>query len=99
MKIPILIEPISDDRFRATGIEPFVGSVEADTANAALAKMKQLLVDRLAQGARIEAIDLPHGANPWLDGAGMFRDDPYFDPWQQAIVDYRREANETADVP
>lgn len=32
-------------------------------------------------------------ANPWLDGAGMFRDDPLFDDWQRAIAEYRRETD------
>ncbi len=99
MRIPILIEPISDDRYRATGSEPFVGSVEAETPDAALAKMRQLIVDRLSRGACIAALDLPHVANPWLEGAAIFRDDPLFDDWQQAIADYRRDANQSADAP
>jgi len=99
MKIPILIEPISEQRYRATGSEPFVGSVEAESADAALAKLKQRIDDRLSQGARIAALDLPQGANPWLDGTGMFRDDPLFDEWQRAIAEYRREANQTAETP
>ena len=61
--------------------------------------MKQLINDRVAQGARIAALDLPNGANPWLDGAGMFRDDPLFDDWQGVIADYRRKANQIADTP
>ena len=99
MKIPILIEPISEQRYRATGSEPFVGSVEAETADAALAKMKQLIFDRLSQGARIAAVDLPDTANPWLEGAGMFCDDSLFDDWQRAIADYRHEVNQIADAP
>ena len=99
MKIPVLIEPISQERYRATGSHPFVGSVEAETPDAALAKMKQLIDDRLAQGARIALIELPSGANPWLEMAGIFHDDPLFDEWQQAIADYRREVNENADAP
>jgi hypothetical protein len=99
MKIPILIEAISEQRYRATGSEPFVGSVEAETADAALAKLKQRVDDRLSQGARIAALDLPQGVNPWLDGVGMFRDDPLFDDWQQAITEHRREADRVADAP
>ena len=99
MKIPILIEPISPQRYRATGSEPFVGSVEAETPDAALAKMKQLIDERLAHGAHIALIDLPSGTNPWLDMAGIFHDDPLFDEWQQAIAHYRREVSENPDGP
>jgi hypothetical protein len=55
-------------------------------------KLKQLIDDRVAQGARIAAFELSDGENPWRDGVGMFRDEPLFDDWQQAIADYRREA-------
>jgi hypothetical protein len=99
MKIPILVEPISGERYRATGSEPFVGSVEAETPDAALAKMKERIEDRLSQGACIAMLDLPHSPNPWLEGAGMFRNDPLFDDWQRAIAQYRCEANELADAP
>jgi hypothetical protein len=35
-----------------------------------------------------------HGSeNPWLKGAGMFRDDPLFEEWQRAIAEYRREVD------
>lgn len=99
MKIPILVEPVSAERYRATGGEPFVGSIEAETADAALAIMKQRIEDRLSQGARIAVLDLPLGPNPWLEGAGMFRDDPLFDDWQRAIAEYRCETSEFADAP
>ena len=99
MKIPILIEATSDHRYRATGGEPFVDSVEADTPEAALEKMKRMIDDRVARGDRILSLDVPEGANPWLDGAAMFRDDPYFDDWQRAIADYRRQSNGIVDAP
>lgn len=98
MKIPILIEPISHERYRATGSEPFVGSVEAETPDAALAKTRQLIDDRLAHGARIAIIDVPSSADPWLDMAGIFHDDPFFDEWQQAIAEYRREVDANPDA-
>ncbi|MCR4414326.1 MAG: hypothetical protein NUV77_18055 [Thermoguttaceae bacterium] len=99
MKIPVLIEPISHERYRATASEPFVGSVEAETPDAALAKLKERIDERLAQGARIALIDLPSGTNPWLDMAGVFHDDPFFDDWQQAIADYRRGIDEDPNAP
>jgi hypothetical protein len=99
MKIPVLIEKTPEQRYRATGGEPFCCSVEADSAKAALDKLRQLIDDRVAQGACITALDLPDGENPWLEGAGMFRNDPLFDDWQQAIADYRRKADQQADAP
>jgi predicted RNase H-like HicB family nuclease len=37
--------------------------------------------------------------NPWLRMAGIFKDDPYFDEWQQAIEDYRRQIDEDPNIP
>ena len=99
MKIPILIEATSEQRYRATVGEPFVDSVEAETPEAALEKLQHRIDDRVSRGARIAAIELPDDANPWLAGAGMFRDDPLFDDWQQAMADYRRDVNNMADSP
>jgi len=99
MKIPILVEPTEDQRFRATGGSPLVGSVEADTPNEAVEKLRDVIQDRLAKGAQFAAIEVPDGENPWLAGAGMFRDDALYDDWQRAIADYRREANEMTDAP
>ena len=99
MKIPVLIETTPDHRYRAAGAEPFAGVVEADTPDAALAQMRRLIDDRVAGGALVAELELPEGANPWLDGAGMFRDDPLFDDWQAAIADRRRQVNDSADTP
>jgi hypothetical protein len=99
MKIPILIEPTSEHRYRARGGEPFVVSVEAETPEAALEKMKGLIADRVQHGAVIAELDLPSGENPWLEGAGMFRNDPWFDDWQQAIAENRRQIDQAADAP
>src|SRR5438270_815105 len=32
--------------------------------------------------------------NPWIEFAGMFKDDPLFDDWQQAIKDRRKRLDE-----
>jgi len=37
--------------------------------------------------------------SPWRRMAGVFKDDPLFDEWQQAIADYRRQVDEDPNVP
>ena len=99
MKIPILIEATGDRRYRATGGEPFAIAVKADTPEAALDELKKGIVDRVARGGRIEALDIPGDSNPWHEGFGMFRDDPLFDDWQRAIRDNRRIVDDSAEGP
>ena len=99
MKIPVLIEATVGQRYRASAGEPFVASVEGDSPEAALQMMREQIELRVAQGALIATLDLPNGENPWLEGVGMFRDEPLFDEWKQAMADYRREANQRVDAP
>ena len=98
MKIPVLIETISGQRYRATGGEPFGGSAEGETPEAALQEMRRCIEDRVANGARIATLDLPDERIPWAGGPGMFRDSPLFDAWRQAMADYRRTVDD-ADGP
>jgi hypothetical protein len=79
---------------QAPTLEERVSHIEQD-----LARLKSRL-DRLPAGndsAPDEAAN--KSGNPWLEGAGMFRDDPLFDDWQLAIAEYRREVDANPDAP
>jgi predicted RNase H-like HicB family nuclease len=99
MKLTVLIEPVEKDGYRASSGEPLGLSAEGATPEEALGRLRQMLGTRLAAGARLVQIDVPAGENPWLRGAGMFKDDPLFDEWQQAIAERRRQLDEDPDVP
>ena len=99
MKIPVLIEAASPDRYRGSVGQPFGASAEGDSPEAMLRIIQQQIANRVPQGAHIATLDLPSADNPWLDGMGMFRDEPLFDDGQPAIADYRRRANRLADAP
>jgi hypothetical protein len=99
MKIPILIEVTPERRYRASVCEPLIADIEGDSPQAVMQKVQEYINERVAQGAVIAALDVPNGENPWLDGIGMFRDDPLFDEWQRAIAENRRDANQQADTP
>ena len=36
--------------------------------------------------------------HPWMQFAGMFKDDPYWDEFQEAIAEYRREIDAEDEV-
>jgi hypothetical protein len=52
-----------------------------------------------ASGARLVTLQVSDGENPWLKMSGMYKDDPLFDKWQQAIADYRRQIEEDPEIP
>jgi hypothetical protein len=97
MNIPVLIEPIANSGFRATGGLPFEIAVEGATRDEALGRLRAEIERRMAHGAIVVPLELtPAEGHPWVQGAGMFRDNPLFDAWQQAISEYRQQRDQDA---
>lgn len=101
MQIPILIEPVAGNGYRSRGGEPFGLSVEGATRQEVLEKLKKQLADYLCGGTELVTLEVPESPalNPWLPFAGMFKEDPYFEEWQQAIADNRRKMDEDPEIP
>jgi hypothetical protein len=74
--------------------------VEASDRATALSQIQQLLEIHLA-GAEIVSlpIKLPslERKNPWLEMAGVFKDDPQFEQMLEAIENYRHELDITIE--
>jgi len=98
MQIPVLVEPIIGNGFRARGIEPFGVVAEGTTRDEALRNLRQLLEARLVSGAEIVELEVAGAQHAWKPFAGMFKDDPLFDEWQKAIGEYRREVDSNANT-
>jgi hypothetical protein len=95
MTISVLIEPIVDGGFRATGGSPFVASAHGATRAEALDRLRLEIEGKIAAGAVLVPLEVGSNyANPWTNGAGMFKDNPLFDAWQESIADYRRSVDE-----
>ncbi len=94
MKIPVLIEPISDRRFRASGAAWDI-SAEGDTSEEALATLRQEVQQRLSGGSQVTFIDTEQlvpsskSEHPLARFAGCMKDDPLYDEWQAAVAEYR----------
>ncbi len=100
MEIPVLIEPVLGDGYRATGGEPFAVSAEGATRDEALARLRHLIAGRFSAGAEVVALQIPAASHPWEPFAGMLRDEPLFDEWQRAIQEaVTRNARDFARVP
>jgi hypothetical protein len=99
MAIQILIEPVANNGFRATSGEPLAMSAEGPTREAALGKLRKQLQARLKNGAELVLLELSSEPNPWLEFAGMFKDDPWIDDWKQSMREYRQERDAEPDLP
>lgn len=95
MQIPILIEPVTGGRFRARSGEPFVLSVDGDTAQEALGSLEKQLNERLRAGAQVAIMKLPNGVMTPGPQLALTADDAYKTDWvfkemQDAIAENRR---------
>jgi predicted RNase H-like HicB family nuclease len=82
----ILIEQTADGQSSATVLELPDCQVIAITAQEAMSQVQVRLTERLAT-AQIVSIEIPapQSQNPWIEFAGIFKDDPDFAEIAQAI--------------
>ena len=100
MQIPVLIEPVAGNGFRARGSEPFALSADGATRDEALASFREQLRARLRNGAVIVPVDVPMEGHPLAPFAGMFStDDPLVREWIQIMAENRREADQDSELP
>lgn len=99
MQIPILIEPISGNGYRATGGSPLAVVVEAPTRAEALAKLEEQLQARLRNGAEIVPLETAPQPHPLAQFVGMFKDDPLIKDWKKSMAAYRRQIDKDRDRP
>src|SRR5438132_7447230 len=82
MQIPVLLEPVKGNGYRARGTEPFAVSAKGSTREEALAKLRAKIQSRLKKGMEIVGLEVGPQRPPLAEFAGMFKDDPLFDDWQ-----------------
>lgn len=89
MQIAVLIEPNQPKGFRATTPIHLDVIAEAPTEDAAI----QMLSDRLRE-ARMVTVEIPIKADKnWMAAAGCLKDEPDFEKYREAILEYRRQVD------
>jgi len=101
MQIPVTLERVIGNGYRARCDQPRELIAEGTTREAALQNLQALFEKSFPNGVELESIEfeVKDEVNPWIQFAGMFQNDPYFDEWQQAIAENRRKADEDPTVP
>lgn len=80
MEIPILVEPVSDNGFRATSGAPLGLETEAPTRRKAIDQLRELIHRRISAGAEVVGLEIGGSENPLAPFAGMLKDDPLLQP-------------------
>jgi hypothetical protein len=103
MQIPVLIEPVAGNGFRATGGEPLRLTAQGATPDEALRRLREMVEDRIAAGAQFTTVEVPPvetrpAKHPWAPFAGTLKDDPLLEEWKEAMADWRRQMDADPDV-
>jgi hypothetical protein len=99
VEIPVLIEPIAGNGYRARGGEPLPLTAEGPTREAALASLREQVRARLRDGAEVVPLDVGVEPHPLAEFVGMFQDEPLLAPWKKAMADYRRKIDREPNKP
>jgi hypothetical protein len=99
MQIPVLVEPIANQGFRARAGEPLPVSADGATPEEAVRNLRAALARQLQNGKQLRSLDLAP-ENPWLALAGMHDpNDPLVQEWKQEMAAYRQEIEDDPDRP
>ena len=99
MQIPVLVERVKGNGYRARGKDPFAVSARGATREEALAKLRAKIQTRLKNGTEIVGLEVGPQPHPLAEFAGMFKDDPDFKDVLKIMADNRKKMNEDPDVP
>src|SRR5947209_7206339 len=98
MQIPVLIEPLARNGYRAKSAGPFKVGARGATRKEALAKLRLKIEGRLKKGMEIVGVEVGPAPDPWMAFAGMFKDDPWIADWKRSVEEYRRKVDEDPDA-
>ena len=94
VQIPVLVEPVANNGYRARSGEPLACSAEGETSHDAIRNLQALLDQRFTPGTSLIQLNVPSTENPWVEYAGMFKDDPWIDDWVQSMADFRQQVED-----
>ena len=100
MEIPVIIEPVSGNGYRATGAGGLsVGlTAEGSTAAEAIDRLAGQIQTRLDAGAKLAELTVATDSAPWKQDAGYLQNEPLYEPWRKAMEEYRRKLDEDPEA-
>ncbi len=90
MEVSVLVEPLAENRFRATCAEPWPATVEGATRAAALEGLRAALAARVRAGAEVVRLQIEPETTP---KGPVWPDDEITRDWLEGIAEARAAAN------
>ena len=100
MEVPVIVEPVAGNGYRVTGAGGLSVGLTAEEAGVAeaIGRLAEQVRTRVRAGAKLTEVDLAAGAAPWTQDAGYLHDEPLFEPWREAMDEYRRKLDEDPEA-
>ena len=100
VEIPVIVEPVTGNGYRATGAGGLSVGLAAEGATAAEAvdRLSDQVRMRVNAGAKLAELNIAANAAPWTPDAGYLQDDPLYEPWRAAMEEYRRQLDEDPEA-
>jgi hypothetical protein len=92
MQIPVVVESLGDDQFRAQAPPPISLVAEGKSSEEAVRNLQARILQEYSRDRRIVLLDLPIDAeNPWIKFAGHLKDDSFLSDFRQSLAEYRQQ--------
>jgi hypothetical protein len=99
MDIPVQIESVVANGYRASTRDPFKLAAEGSTPIEALQKLRELVQSKVADG-ELTLLQVGPFSHPWDRFIGKWSpDDPFIAEWEKEVEKYRREVDEDPNIP
>jgi hypothetical protein len=99
MEIPVLIERMVPNSYRASTRDPFQLTAEGSTLAEAVRKLRELVQSKVADG-EVTMREVGPFSHPWDRFVGKWADDdPLVAEWEREVEAYRREVDENPNIP
>ena len=90
MTLKVRVEKTGQEQFRAATSQPIALSAEADTAANAVVRLDEAIENQLTERPIVERkTQSSQQDHPWLKYAGVWKEHPDFDAFQDAITSFR----------
>jgi hypothetical protein len=92
MQIPIVVETLGQNQFRAEAPAPFSVAAEGKSSAEAVQNLRARIEKEFSNGKQIVILDLALGGeNPWIQYAGHLKDETFLSDFQAGLAEYRRQ--------
>ena len=100
MEVPVIIEPVNGCSYRVIGAGGMSAGLTAEGATPAeaMSRLAEQVQARLESGAELTDLPVVPNAAPWKQDAGYLGGDPLYEPWREAMEEYRRQLDEAPEA-